>query len=74
MKINVGDGELLHGEVTRIDENEGTITVIIDGQISMTLRTDSEAIDTVTHRDATRIDSLAAELRKMFAEHGRAQR
>ena len=74
MKINVGDGVLLHSEVTRIDENEGTITVIIGGQISITLRADSEAIDTVTHRDATRIDNLAAELRKMFNERARAQR
>ena len=32
MKINVGDGVLLHSEVTRIDENEGTITVTIEGK------------------------------------------
>ena len=65
---------LLHGEVASIDETEGTITVKFDGQISITLNADSQAIDSVTHRNATKSDNLAAELRKMFSEHARAQR
>ena len=65
---------LLHGEVASIDKTEGTITVKFDGQISITLNADLQAIDSVTHRNATKSDNLAAELRNMLSEHARAQR
>ena len=46
-KIRAGDTILLRGEVTRADDDDGTITVLIDGIIPIrhTLRADSSAIE-----------------------------
>ena len=46
-KIRAGDTVLLRGEVTRVDNEDGTITVLLDGIIPIrhTLRADSSAIE-----------------------------
>ena len=46
-KIRAEDTVLLRGEVTRVDNEDGTITVLLDGifPIRHTLRADSSAIE-----------------------------
>ena len=46
-KIREGDTVLLRGEVTRVDDEDGTITVLLDGIVPIrhTLRADSSAIE-----------------------------
>ena len=46
-KIREGDTVLLRGEVTRADDEDGTITVLLDGIVPIrhTVRADSNTID-----------------------------
>lgn len=46
-KIRAGDTVLLRGEVTRVDNEDGTLTVLLDGIVPIrhTLRADSSSIE-----------------------------
>ncbi len=61
-KLRTGDTVMLRGEVTRIDEDEGTITVLLDGivPVNHTLRANSSIIEASASPGGKAVDVAAA--------------
>ena len=61
-KFREGDSVLLRGEVTRVDHEDGTITVLLDGVVPIrhTLRADSSIIEANASPSGKAVEVAAA--------------